>query len=126
MGRTITILTILLLIVALSVTGIFYAGSVRDRFEEAVEQMLPLCLNGDSGSLKQELANLEECWGKKESFLSFFVRHDEIEKMNTHLTTLRACIETERYDGAYHILKQMQFMSNHIFERELPNIDNLF
>lgn len=125
-SRLITICTIILLIIALSITGIFYARDVKMDFDALIGQAMESCENESQERLLAQAKMMSELWEKKEGFLSFYVRHDEIEKMSTHLVSLRGYAENEAYDSAYLSLRQMEFMVDHIYNRELPNMDNLF
>lgn len=126
MSRLVTICTIILLIVALSITGIFYARDVKTDFDVMIQEALDACEKEDQQALLAKAGEMFDHWENREGFLSFYVRHDEIEKMSTHLVSLQGYAEQEAYDSAHLSLRQMEFMVDHIYNRELPNMDNLF
>ncbi len=125
MGRLITIGLILLGILALSLGGIWYAGQTRAQMDTLIEQAIEAATAKKQEELLRLTDSLQQLWEGRETFLSFYVRHDEIEKMNTELVSLRSFAEISAYDSAYAVLYQMKFMSGHIYEREIPNLDNL-
>lgn len=125
MGRIVTTGSILLLILALSLNGIWYAAQTREEMNAKIAEAEEWSRRQDQAELLRLVDALELLWKERESFLSFYVRHDEIEKMNTSLVNLRTYAEESAFDSVIVILEQMEFMTGHIYERELPNLDNL-
>lgn len=126
MSRLITISVIIVLILGLSFTGISYAHDTKRDFEEMISAAQEFCAAEDRQALSASARSMQSSWEEREGFLSFYVRHDEIEKMATYLVGLEAYAKTGSFDSAAVTLYQMAFLVNHIYHRELPNLDNLF
>lgn len=125
MQRLITISVILLLIIALALGGIWFAGGVRDEFALLIGQAEVCCDGEDAGGLLRIAEEMDALWEKRVLVLSCYARHDELEKMATHITTLRGCALTGSFETARITLEQMRFITEHIHQRELPNLNNL-
>lgn len=125
MGRIITIAVILLLILAVSLLGVWYAKDTHVLMEEKITLATKACRENDLVSLSAITSELKELWEQRERLLSFYVRHDEIEKINMDLVNLSGCIETGSVDSALLTLRQIEFLSAHFYELELPNWDNI-
>lgn len=125
MPRLITISVILILILALALGGIWFADRVRDEFVTLIDQAKKSCTLKDAAALLRLTDEMEVLWERRQVVLSFYSRHDELEKMATHITTLRGCAITQAFDNARITLEQMDFLAEHIHYREIPNLNNL-
>ncbi len=123
MKRLILILAILAALLGLSLYGISYARQTRDSLGELAAQAAG---SEDRASLLQAAQKLEEYWKSREPFLSFYVRHDELEKINACLSSLQSIAKSNGPAEALPLLNQLLFFANHLYERELPSLNNLF
>lgn len=67
-----------------------------------------------------------EDWKRKYEKLAFYIEHDELEKVETELTSLKANIEVEQYEECISDLEKSIFILNHIKEKFKFNIKNIF
>ena len=74
------------------------------------------------GSLDEVMQN----WRDKYEKLAFFIEHDELEKVETQLTSLKAHIKIEEYEQAIESLETSIFILNHIKEKFRLNMKNIF
>lgn len=74
------------------------------------------------GSLDEVMKN----WRDKYEKLAFFIEHDELEKVETQLTSLKAHIKIEEYEEAIEPLETSIFILNHIKEKFRLNMKNIF
>lgn len=125
MPRLITISVILVLILALALGGIWFADRVRDEFVDLIDRAKESCALEDTETLLRVAEEMETLWERRQMVLSFYSRHDELEKMATHITTLRGCAITQAFDNARITLEQIDFLAEHIHYREIPNLNNL-
>ena len=125
MKRLITVIGILVLVSGLSLCGIFYAGQTRQEMYSLISEAQALCDKKDSRSLVRLSDEMIDLWEKKQTILSLYVRHDELEKMSVYLVSLKGDAEKEIFEGASVTLEQMVFLADHIYQREMPNMNNL-
>lgn len=64
-------------------------------------------------------------WKNSEQFLSCYIEHDELEKVETEFTSLRACLEIREEDCLEYI-DRMSFVINHIEEKDDLVWENIF
>ncbi len=126
MSRLITISVIVALILALSITGIFYVKDVKADFDRMIAESHGFCENEEQTELLNEARKMSDLWRQKEGFLSFYVRHDEIEKVSTYLVNLESLGENKDFKEALVTLDELTFMMEHIYSREIPNLNNIF
>lgn len=126
MGRLITIGIILTAILGLSLGGLSYARGLRDEFEAETLRGQAACRQKDAAALEKTAAELQSLWEKREGFLSFYVHHDDLDRLEMGLVSLSAHIENESFENAFSALEQLRFQASHIYQRELPGWNNLF
>lgn len=124
MKRLYVILAILGVILLTALAGVFYAKDTCSTLLSMTEEAQKLCEREDAELLYQQAEKMSAFLESRHLILSLYVRHDELEKLTLHLSDL--CAKTKSGDIQVAVtLSQITFMSRHIYERELPNLDNL-
>lgn len=121
------VITVIILI-AIIALNFFVSNFIDKRFEHVIaeiEDIKPLIKDEKYDEAKEKLDELYEYWHKNENVLSFFVEHDELEKVVTELTSLDAYLELED-DSAYESLEKMAFIIKHIEEKDDIKLKNIF
>lgn len=73
-----------------------------------------------------EIEKIYSKWEEMYHVLAYYIEHDELEKVNTELVSLKANIEVGQYDEAMPDLEKCIFILNHIKEKEALKIRNIF
>lgn len=76
--------------------------------------------------LKNKSKEIRELWNNMQETLSFYVEHDELEKVETQLALLIGEMETELYDDAIPEIEKCQFILEHIEDKTSLTIKNIF
>lgn len=76
--------------------------------------------------VEQEFENTMEHWKERYKVLAYYIEHDELEKVETELTSLKANIQVEQYEEGVPDLEKSIFILNHIKEKFKLNIKNIF
>ena len=64
--------------------------------------------------------------GKKHDKLAYFIEHDELEKVETDLVSIKSYIETQEYEQAVGELDKGAFVLKHIEDKYAFNLQNIF
>lgn len=72
------------------------------------------------------MEEIQNTWKEKYDKLAFFIEHDELEKVETELTSLNAHIEIEEYQEAIPELEKGVFILHHIDDKFKLDIKNIF
>ena len=80
--------------------------------------------NGDE--IKDDMDGIMEEWRNRFNLLAFFIEHDELEKAETELTSLKANIEVEEYNSAVPEIEKAAFILEHIKNKFRLEIKNVF
>lgn len=73
----------------------------------------------------QKINEIDEYWKKSEDIVSFFVEHDELEKVMTEYTSLKTYCKLEQ-EEAFEALDKMAFIIKHIEEKDDLKLKNIF
>lgn len=65
-------------------------------------------------------------WEELDDVLAYYIEHDELEKVKTALTSARTYIEVEEYTQSIEEIDKCIYILDHIHEREMFNLDNIF
>jgi len=124
MKRLCVILLILALILSVAAGGVFYAKDTCEKLLDMTEEAKRLSDADEAAALALQAEKMSAFLEGRHLILSLYVRHDELEKLTVHLLNLCAQSEAGSTD-VQTTLAQVSFMAQHIYERELPNLDNL-
>ena len=80
----------------------------------------------DSESAKREMTEILEKWSKRHPKLSYYIEHDEIEKVETELAGIKAYIEIEEYKEAVVEVDKAGYILEHIKNKNVFNLENIF
>ena len=82
--------------------------------------------NVDAEKTKTVMNELQEKWGKRHPKLSYYIEHDELEKIDTAIVSAKTYIETEDYSSAATELDVGKFVLEHIQRKYAFNLVNVF
>jgi len=76
--------------------------------------------------LKEKGEEIKENWDNMQETLSFYIEHDELEKVETQLVLLLGEMETKLYEDAIPEIGKCQFILEHIADKTALNVKNIF
>ena len=126
MTRLITTLCMVGIMISLSIWGIYYAKDTQIQLDTLIDMALAQCVNEDSANLHQSVEKMSAFFTSRHSNLSFFVKHDEVDKINTNLLSLSTYAKADSFENAYSCLLHIRYTMDHIYNKELPTLDTLF
>lgn len=80
----------------------------------------------DKQELEENIGKIINVWKEKYEKLAYFIEHDELEKVETELTSLKAHIDVEEYEDGVPELEKSIFILNHIKDKFKLDIKNIF
>ena len=90
-------------------------------------------LNNLKGKIENQNDNLDinidkisNNWEKRRQKLSYFIEHDELEKVETNLTNIKSYIESAELNMAISSIDEAKFILEHIKEKNAFNLENIF
>ena len=82
--------------------------------------------NIERDSVKDKIKQIETNWESRHDKLAYYIEHDELEKVETNLTSLRSFIEANEDSEAVSELDKSVFVLKHIEDKYAFNLQNIF
>lgn len=76
--------------------------------------------------LKSDINEIISKWKEKYKILAYYIEHDELEKVNTELVSLKGNIESKEYGQGISDLERCIFILEHIKDKFALKIKNIF
>lgn len=80
----------------------------------------------DSKQIEEKLNNTEKEWKKAHNNLAYYIEHDELEKVDTALVTMKSYIDSQDYSSASSELQKSIFVLEHIQKKNSFSLENIF
>lgn len=65
-------------------------------------------------------------WEELDDTLAYYIEHNEIEKVTTALTSVKSYVEMELYEDSVEAIDKCHYILDHIHQREMITLDNIF
>ncbi len=123
------IFIIVLIIVGNVVTQNYTVKSVEslaDQLSDLKSDIFKEEENIERDSIKDKIKQIEDNWESRHDKLAYYIEHDELEKVETNLTSLRSFIEANENSEAVSELDKSVFVLKHIEDKYAFNLQNIF
>jgi len=123
----------LCVIIVVLILVLFFNDITQDYTKECVESVNSQ-LNGLKGSILEEkydktsdlINEILNNWKDRKEKLEYFIEHDELEKVETELMSLKANIEIKEYEHGVPDIQKAMFTLNHIQDKFAFRVQNIF
>ena len=126
MKETIICVIIVVLIVSLDIFTQGYTQRATSEITQIFKELKEEMLIENKEQIDNKVKSLDEKWGQKHDALAYYIEHDELEKVDTAIVTMKANIETEDFSSAIAELDAGKFVLEHIQEKNAFNLKNVF
>lgn len=123
----------IIIVVLIVVSNILTQNYTVDSVEELSNSLSELKVelekdeeNIDKDEMKGKIQSVEDDWKNRHEKLAYFIEHDELEKVETNITSLKSFIVTNEYSEAISELDKSIFVLKHIEEKYAFNLQNVF
>ena len=76
--------------------------------------------------VQEKMDEVSRKWEERHDILAYFIEHDELEKVETHFTSLKSYIQTEEFSESISELDEGEFILKHIEEKYAFSMENIF
>ncbi len=123
----ITIIIIIAIIIADICTQNYTKKCVHE-IDEKLQNIKQECLEEESDNLKlaQDVDEVYQEWTKKSDKLSFYLEHDELEKVHSSLRIIKGFFESDEINDSIPELENCMYILYHIQEKEAFKFKNIF
>ena len=119
----------IIIVVAIISLDIFtqkYTQKTTSEITQIFSDLKGNMLNEDKDKIGEKVRVLDEKWGKKHDRLAYYIEHDELEKVDTAIVSLKSYVETDDYSSAIAELDEGKFILEHIQKKYAFNLENIF
>lgn len=121
------VITVIILVAIIGLNA-FVGKYVDDKLNHVLSELndlRPLIEEEKYEEANKKIDEIDEYWKKSEDIVSFFVEHDELEKVMTEYTSLKTYCKLEQ-EEAFEALDKMAFIIKHIEEKDNLKLKNIF
>ena len=101
-------------------------NNISSRLEYIKEELIKLTDEESNTSVMDKIEELEKQWEITYYTLAFYIEHDELEKVENNLISVKSFIESKEYNEAISDLDKSLFTLSHINEKYLFKLQNIF
>ena len=119
-------IVVIILIVSLDIFTQKYTRSTTSDITQIFADLKSDMLKEDRDKFNEKVKILDEKWGQKHDRLAYYIEHDELEKVDTAIVSLKSYVETDDYSSAIAELDEGKFILEHIQKKYAFNLENIF
>lgn len=76
--------------------------------------------------IKEDTFKVYDKWEELDDTMAYYIEHDELEKVKTAITSIKSYVEMEEYSQSIEAIDKCIYILEHIREREMFKLDNIF
>lgn len=77
-------------------------------------------------NVKSKIEELEKVWNEQSETMAYYIEHNELEKVETEMTKLKANIDMKEYAQGVESLDSCSFILKHIKDKTALKVVNIF
>ena len=122
----IIVILVIALIIGLDIITNNYTKTSVSILSDELNILRENILQEDKENAQTQMMNIKNIWEKRYNILAYYIEHDELEKVETELTSLAAFLNVEEYGECISELDKTIFVLEHIEEKEKFDVRSIF
>ena len=122
----IIVIVVIALIIGLDVMTNNYTRTSVSILSDELNMLREDILQEDKENVQTQMMNIKNIWEERYNILAYYIEHDELEKVETELTSLGAFLNVEEYGECISELDKTIFVLKHIEEKEEFDVRSIF
>lgn len=103
-----------------------YTKNSVESMSSKLEELKDDLLNDNEEKINEKIEKILNNWNEIQHKMAFFIEHDELEKVETDLMSLKGYIEAKDYSTGVNELNKSIFVLHHISDKYDFNLINIF
>ena len=118
----------IIIVISIFALDFFTQKYIKDCVEETSTMLgeLKENINENENYLNENIDNIFDKWKNEFKKLSYFVEHNELEKVERSLTNIKSFIEVKNLNMVITSIDEADFVLGHIKEKNSLNLGNIF
>lgn len=83
-------------------------------------------LDENKQRIDENIKKLDDKWNQVHDKLAYYIEHDELEKVDTAIVSIKSFIETDDFSSAIAEVDVAAFVLEHIQKKNAFNLENIF
>ena len=117
---------IIIIIVVLDLYTQNYTKTTISETTQRLNELQQEIDKNDSKQIEEKLNDTEKEWKKAHNNLAYYIEHDELDKVDTALVTMKSYIQSQDYSSASSELQKSIFVLEHIQKKNSFSLENIF
>lgn len=118
-------------IIVIILTGNIITQNYTDEFVNEISGELNslseiIILEKKEEIITEKVEKIQSLWKENNTKLAYFIEHDELEKVETSLESMKSYLEVKDYDEAKNEIDKNIFILKHIEKKYDLNLENIF
>lgn len=122
----IIIIVAITLVISLDIVTNNYTKETVEIMREKLSVLREYIFEENKEESDLQIPDIEKEWDERYKILAFYLEHDELEKVNTELTSIKAFLDMEEYSECMNSLDKCVFILEHIQEKEETSLKSVF
>ena len=123
----ICVVTVIVIVLLNILTGNYTKNSVSELTGELMQLRSQMTEeNIEDKEIYNKVKDIYENWREKYNVLTYYLEHDELEKVENNLTSFRSAIDAKEYSEALKEIDETTFVLRHIQEKNSFDLKNIF
>lgn len=121
-------IVVIALIIILEIISQIYTKQTMEELRSKLSELKNQSLNKvyDNKEFVEKADLIYKDWYDKNNILSFYIEHDELEKINTQLRTIKAEYESNLEEEVIPEIEKGIYLLEHIKEKQQLKLQNIF
>lgn len=122
----ISIMIIILIIIGNIITQ-NYTNNTTIKISNLLDNLkIEVLAKDEKDNLLYRISTIEDQWNKFEEKLAYYIEHDELEKVESQISSIKGFIEVNNYEEVIPEIERGIFILGHIQDKSKLNIKNIF
>ena len=123
--------TVICIIIVIGIIGLElftqnFTGKTVKEITESFSKIENEIVKQDIEQINIEIETISNKWEDKQKKLAYYIEHDELEKVDNAIVTMKSYIKTNDFSSAMAELEEGNFVIEHIQEKNSFNLQNIF
>lgn len=121
----------IIIVIAIILGNILTQGYIKKSVEETNQKLSKLRVEllkeeKQKDEVEKQIEEIHGKWDECYNIMAYFIEHDELEKVETQLQSIKGNVEIEEYAQAVPELDKCIYLLNHVKDKEALMIQNIF
>lgn len=119
----------IIIIVTITVGNILIKNYTNSAGKDMISKLEKLKISigkNNSEEIEKKLSEVNQIWEEKQAKLAYFIEHNELEKVDVNLVSLKSYVEINDLEEAKREVDESCFSVQHIEEKYAFNLKNIF